>query len=173
LFDRAPNELTLAHEIAHQWYGDDVTLRHWRDIWLNEGFAEFSAWLWDEHRGRMSAAQHLDQLMSLPPSSGIWNPPPGNPGDAAHIFSGSVYERGAGTLQALREKVGDTVFFRIMRGWVAAHRYGNATVSSFISFAEGVAGRDLTTFFHEWLYRVGKPYSAASAAYSPAAIERR
>jgi aminopeptidase N len=173
LFDSAPNELTLAHEIAHQWYGDDVTLRHWRDIWLNEGFAEFSAWLWDEHRGRMSAAQHLDQLMSLPPSSGIWNPPPGNPGDAAHIFSGSVYERGAGTLQALREKVGDTVFFRIMRGWVAAHRYGNATVPSFTKFAEGVSGRDLTTFFHEWLYRVGKPYSTSTAAASPSAIERR
>ena len=55
VFDRAPDELTLAHELAHQWYGDDVTLARWRDIWLNEGFAEFSAWLWSEHPAARTA----------------------------------------------------------------------------------------------------------------------
>ena len=161
VFDRAPSELTLAHEIAHQWYGDDVTLHHWRDIWLNEGFAEFSSWLWSEHTGGRTAAQFLHRLLSEPASSGIWNPPPGNPGDAADIFAGSVYERGAGTLEALRQKVGNTVFFRIMRGWLVAHRYGNATVPAFTAFASGVAGQDLTPFFYEWLYRPGKPYTAS------------
>jgi aminopeptidase N len=157
LFDRAPDELTLAHELAHQWYGDDVTLRQWRDIWLNEGFAEFSSWLWDEHRGGMSAHRHLMQLLAEPASSSVWSPPPANPGSAAAVFSNSVYERGAGTLQALRQRVGNKTFFSIMRGWLRAHRYGNATVPQFTRFAAHVAHRDLTRFFRVWLYRHGKP----------------
>ncbi len=157
VFDRAPDELTLAHELAHQWYGDDVTLARWRDIWLNEGFAEFSSWLWDEHTGGTTGAEYLKKLLALPAGNSVWNPPPGNPGAADQIFSNSVYERGAGTLQALREKVGDRTFFRIMRGWLVAHRYGNARVPQFVAYAERVAHRDLTAFFHNWLYRKGKP----------------
>ncbi len=159
VFDSAPDELTLAHELAHQWYGDDVTLLRWRDIWLNEGFAEFSDWLWDEHTGGQTAAERLARLMSRPADAGVWNPPPGNPGSGAEIFADSVYERGAGTLQALRQRVGDPVFFRIMRGWVRVHAYNNATVDEFTAYAARISGRDLTGFFHQWLYRHGKPYS--------------
>jgi aminopeptidase N len=158
VFDRAPDVLTLAHELAHQWYGDTVTLSRWRDIWLNEGFAEFSSWLWDEHSGGTSAARHLAQLLAKPASdSDEWLPPPGNPGSAEGIFSDSVYDRGAGTLEALRQEVGDRTFFAIMRGWVAQHRYGNATVAQFTAYAQHVAHRDLTALFAEWLYKNGKP----------------
>jgi len=157
LFDSAPSQGTLAHELAHQWFGDDVTLNRWRDIWLNEGFAEFSAWLWSEHTGGQTAAQRLTALEAIPAGNGIWNPPPGNPGSADQIFSGSVYERGAGTLEALREKLGDATFFEIMRGWVQAHAQGNATVAQFESFAESVSGKNLAPFFYNWLMRPGKP----------------
>lgn len=157
IFDSAPDELTLAHELAHEWYGDTVTLSRWRDIWVNEGFAEFSSWLWDEHTGGMTAHQYLRQLLALPASDSIWSPPPGNPGSANRIFANSVYERGAGTLQALREKVGNTVFFKIMRGWLSAHRNGNATTYQFTTYAAAVAHRDLSHFFEVWLYRQGKP----------------
>jgi aminopeptidase N len=161
LFDRAPDVLTLAHELAHQWYGDDVTLSRWRDIWLNEGFAEFCSWLWDGHRSsphRETAATHLRNLLGVPLSTrDVWLPPPGNPGSAAKIFSWSVYERGAGALEALREKLGNRVFFRIMRGWLHAHAYGNATVPEFTAYAARVAHRDLDHFFYEWLYKRGKP----------------
>ena len=157
-FDRAPDVLTLAHELAHQWFGDDVTLRHWRDIWLNEGFAEFSDWLWDEHRGGLTAEQHLRRLMRNPPAATFyWNPPPGAPPNAANIFDYSVYERGAGTLQALRDKLGSPMFFRILRGWVRAHRYGNASVPEFTAYAARVSGQNLHHFFYEWLYKPGKP----------------
>jgi aminopeptidase N len=158
VFDRAPTIETLSHELAHQWFGDDVTLRRWRDIWLNEGFAEFSSWLWDEHRGAKTAAQHLADLMSIPASqTGEWLPPPANPGSADRVFSASVYDRGAGTLEALRQKLGDRVFFRILRGWVRGHAYGNATVPQFTAYAQQVSHRDLTQFFQEWLYKRGKP----------------
>jgi aminopeptidase N len=159
VFDSAPDEATLAHEMAHQWYGDDVTLQRWRDIWLNEGFAEFSTWLWAEHHGGPSAAERLQELLAEPADSGDFDPPPADPGGADMIFSGSVYERGAGALQALREKVGDRTFFRIMRGWLRVHAYGNATVPQFVDYAGKVSHTDLTHFFDVWLYQEGKPAS--------------
>jgi aminopeptidase N len=158
LFDRAPSVATLSHELAHQWFGDDVTLRKWRSIWLNEGFAEFSSWLWDEHSGAETAAQHLRNLLALPASdTDEWLPPPANPGKASLIFADSVYDRGAGALQALRQKLGSRVFFKIMRGWAAHHRYANATVSDFTRYAQHVSHRNLKHFFYEWLYKKGKP----------------
>jgi aminopeptidase N len=161
VFDRAPDVLTLAHELAHQWFGDDVTLRHWRDIWLNEGFAEFSDWLWDEHRGGMTAHQRLQRLLAHPASdSFVWLPPPARPRDGADIFDNSVYARGAGALQALRQKLGSPTFFRILRGWAKAHRYGNASVPEFTAYAAQVSGRDLHHFFHQWLYKRGKPFAS-------------
>jgi aminopeptidase N len=158
LFDRAPSIATLSHELAHQWYGDDVTAYRWRSIWLNEGFAEFSSWLWDEHSGRKSAAQHLRELLAHPASdTDLWLPPPANPGSAAAVFSGSIYDRGAGALQALRQTVGNHTFFVIMRGWLVQHRYGNATVGQFRDYAARVAHRNLDHFFYEWLDKKGKP----------------
>ena len=157
LFPGTPDELTLAHEFAHQWYGDTVTCRRWRDIWVNEGFAEFSSWMWDQHRGGTTMRQHLRKLLARPAGSSSFEPPPGNPGSAPNIFAGSVYDRGAGTLEALREKVGNRVFFTIMRKWLAAHRYGNATSHGFAVFAAHVAHRNLTHFFQVWLCRHAKP----------------
>lgn len=68
-----------------------------------------------------------------------------------------VYDRGAMTLQALREKVGDRVFFAILRDWYALHRDGNATTAQFIALAERVSGQDLRHFFAVWLDQPGKP----------------
>jgi aminopeptidase N len=158
IFDRPPDELTLAHELAHQWYGDAVTLERWRDIWLNEGFAEFSSWLWSEHTGQASAQQFFDRWYAQPASHDyFWDPPPADPGDPAHIFAWSEYERGAMTLQALRVKLGDPTFFQIMRGWYGRHLYGNARVEDFTAYAQQVSGADLHHFFDVWLYQPGKP----------------
>ena len=162
-FDSAPSELTLAHELAHQWLGDSVTLSRWRDIWVNEGFAEWSSWYWSEHTGQTSAQQFFDRLYATnAKDTGFWNPPPGDPGGAQNIFAGSVYDRGAMTLQALRQKIGDDPqFLALLHDWIDAHAYGNAQVEDFIAFTEHrfpqVAGLD--HFFDVWLYQPGKPVS--------------
>jgi aminopeptidase N len=158
VFDRAPSIETLSHELAHQWFGDDVTLRRWRHIWLNEGFAEWASWLWDGHRGATTPAQHLRNLMAVPASNtDEWLPPPAHPGGPKTLFAGSIYDRGAGALQALRQKVGTPTFMRILRGWVRAHAYGTATVAQFRAYAEAVSHRNLDHLFYEWLDKKGKP----------------
>jgi aminopeptidase N len=160
MFDSPPDEATLAHELSHMWYGDSVTLRRWPDIWLHEGFATWSEWIWSEHKGGRSAHQSFERLYRTPASdTTFWAPPPGDPGSPADLFDGTVYDRGAMTLQALRERVGDRVFFRILRDWATRDRYGNVTTAQFIALAERKSGRDLGRFFRVWLYRPEKPTS--------------
>jgi aminopeptidase N len=159
-FPYVPDEATLAHELAHMWFGDSVTLTVWPDIWLHEGFATWSEWIWSEHEGNKSAAQFFKQLYSTPAkNSAFWNPPPGDPGDPALLFDGTIYDRGGMTLEALREKIGDDAFFEILRRWAEEHRFGNVTTPQFIALAEQVSGRDLDAFFDTWLYQKGKPAS--------------
>ena len=160
VFDRPPDEATLAHELSHMWYGDSVTLGHWPDIWLHEGFATWSEWIWSEHQGRKSAHQWFNTLYNTPAQdTAFWTPPPGDPGSPEFLFNGTIYDRGAMTLQALREKVGDAAFFHILRDWAAEHRYGNVTSAQFIALAQRDSGMNLDHFFDVWLYQPDKPTS--------------
>ena len=158
IFAYMPDETTLAHETAHMWFGDSVTLTQWPDIWLHEGFATWSEWAWSGHEHRASPATIFKRLYATPAGdTSFWNPPPGAPGVAANLFDDSVYERGAMTLQALRQKVGNATFLAILRTWAGDHRYGNVTTAQFIALAEQQSGMDLAAFFQAWLYQPGKP----------------
>ncbi len=160
VFYRVPDEATLAHELSHMWFGDSVTLTLWPDMWLHEGFATWSEWIWSEHDGRKSAHQYFENLYNTPAQdTAFWTPPPGNPGTPVDLFNGTIYNRGGMTLQALREKVGDVVFFRILRDWATEQRYGNVTTSEFIALAERDSGLNLQHFFDVWLYQPDKPTS--------------
>jgi aminopeptidase N len=167
-FDSAPDETTLVHELAHQWFGDAVTLRQWPDIWLHEGFAEWSEWIWAERHGGPSAQESFDAVFA-DDDPAIWDPPPGRVPSAPELFSDSVYDRGAMTLQALRVEVGDATFFGILRDWFAEHRYGNATTADFMALAEHDSHRDLDGFFHLWLFKPGRVGTAPAAVERPAA----
>jgi aminopeptidase N len=158
VYDRMPDEATLAHELSHMWYGDSVTLTEWPDIWLHEGFATWSEWIWSEHSGNSSAHQLFEHYYNTPAHDiRFWTPPPGAPPTPVFLFNGTIYLRGAMTLQALREKVGDMAFFQIMRRWAADNRYGNVTTAEFIALSEQLSGRDLDNFFDVWLYQPDKP----------------
>ena len=159
-FPSMPDEATLVHEIAHMWFGDSVTLTQWPDMWLHEGFATWSEWIWSEHQGNKSAAQWFKQLYNTPAKDiRFWTPPPGDPGVPELLFNGTIYYRGGMTLQALREKVGEFNFSRILRDWATQNRYGNVTTPQFIALAEQISGLDLANFFDVWLYQEAKPTS--------------
>jgi aminopeptidase N len=158
VFDRMPDETTLAHEQSHMWFGDSVTLTEWPDIWLHEGFATWSEWIWSEHEGNASAHQLFEHYYNTPAHDvRFWTPPPGDPGAPFYLFNGTIYVRGAMTLQALREKVGDLAFFQIMQSWATQNRYGNVTTAQFIALSEQLSGIDLDHFFDVWLYQPEKP----------------
>jgi aminopeptidase N len=145
----------VAHELAHQWFGDSVSVHHWRDIWLNEGFASYAEWLWEEHaRGRPVQASFEAEYKGTPDE--VWSVAPADPG-RANLFSRSVYRRGAMALHALRVTAGDDAFFRILRTWAAEKRNGNATTAEFITLAERVSGKPLRALFEAWLYATSKP----------------
>ena len=158
---RVVGESTVVHEIAHQWFGNAVTLAYWPDIWLNEGFATWSEWIYDERHGGPSAQETFDEVYATPEDSeegqDLWFPAPAALPSAAELFHTPVYDRGAMTLQALREKVGDKRFFRILRRWYRDNRYGNVTTDDFIALSERVSGQQLDAFFRVWLYEEGKP----------------
>lgn len=158
LFGSAPDEPILVHELAHQWFGDSLTPARWEDIWLNEGFATWSEWLWSDHKGAETLERTFKDLYEVPARNReFWGPPPGAPGGPRHLFDASVYVRGAMTLEALREKIGDSSFLLILRRWTAEHRYGNVSTPEFIALAEQESGQQLDAFFRVWLYQRDKP----------------
>jgi aminopeptidase N len=157
MYDNTPSASTVVHEIAHQWFGNAVTLTVWPDIWLNEGFATFSEWIYDERHDGPTAQEAFDAAYARPATSSFWARPPGNVGSAAFLFSSPVYDRGAMTLQALRTNVGDATFFATLRAWYRENRYGNVTTADFVELSERLSGQDLDAFFDVWIYQPVKP----------------
>jgi aminopeptidase N len=145
-------EPIVAHELAHQWFGDHVSLGSWRDIWLNEGFATYAQWLWAEHRGEGT----VDEIALASARTPGLDVPPGDPG-ADRLFHTTVYVRGALTLHVLRHELGDDAFFELLRTWVDRYGGASATSADFEALAGEVGRRDLSGLFDAWLRAPGVP----------------
>lgn len=140
----------IAHELAHQWFGNAVTSSAWEDIWLHEGFACYSEWLWAEETGRSTledeARHHHAALAELPEDLLVADPGP------ELMFDDRLYKRGALTLHALRRRVGDETFFPLIRSWLAQNLGGSVTTEMFEEHAARESGEDLTDLFAAWLH---------------------
>ncbi|QFZ23561.1 M1 family metallopeptidase [Saccharothrix syringae] len=162
-FRRGSNTYVVAHELAHQWFGDAVSVERWRDIWLNEGFASYAEFLWSEYLGEGTAQENADYLYALyPADSPFWQVLPGDPG-AANQFDAAVYDRGALAVHALRVEIGDEAFFALLKRWVAKYRNSHASIEDFIALAEEVSGQQLDELFQTWLFTPAKPAAAPGA----------
>lgn len=139
-----------AHELAHQWFGNTVTLESWDETWLNEGFATYLQRLWV---GEQLGDDFVDEGMRgyYAQFDRFKTPPPGSV-DQANLFSMSVYERGAWVLHALRLEIGDDAFREFLRTYYARFKDDVVSTEEFIATASEVSGRDLTEFLNAWLY---------------------
>jgi aminopeptidase N len=159
LDQRWESQRLIAHELAHQWFGNSVTAASWKDIWLHEGFACYAEWLWSEASGQGAASDRartaLQGLTALPQDL-----PVGDPGSEL-MFDDRVYKRGALALHALRIAMGDDAFFGLLRAWTSRHRFGSVTTNDLAELAQelcgGVRGFDARAILSPWLYEVGLP----------------
>ncbi|MFF1374985.1 M1 family metallopeptidase [Streptomyces sp. NPDC058308] len=158
-YEKAPDESLVVHEMAHQWFGNSVTPRAWQDMWLNEGFATYAEWLWDEEHGHRSAQQTFDSFYegTHKESEDIWDFPPADPPAAARVSDSPVYGRGAMTLHMLRKAIGERAFFAVLRAWTSEHRHENADTEQFIALCEKKSSKDLSDLFDTWLFSAEKP----------------
>ncbi len=157
------NESLIAHELAHQWWGDLVTLRTWNDIWLNEGFASYSEILFFERHsninpGALMKSNYDDGKMSGLLGGTVTAEDLDNPFDD----NGAVYKKGAWVLHMLRHLLGDQAFFDTLKDYRQRFAYGNASTSDFQQVCEDHYGAKLDWFFTQWVYATGRPFYKVS-----------
>ncbi|MFJ9180022.1 M1 family metallopeptidase [Streptomyces sp. NPDC102360] len=148
-------ERLIAHELAHQWFGNSVTVADWQHIWLNEGLAKYAEWLWCERsggRGAQDLAAAAHRLLSgLPENLSLADP------GRKHMFDDRLYERGALAIHALRCALGDETFFQALRSWTDLHRHGIVTTEMFAAHLERFARHPVDEVFRAWVHETALP----------------
>ncbi|MCA1640472.1 MAG: hypothetical protein LC785_00500 [Acidobacteria bacterium] len=159
----------VAHETAHQWFGDAVTPATWADLWLSEGFATYFAGLFVErYEGAAAFREYMSRAAGTYLRYEKTRRAPVHDReteDLNKLLNANNYQKGAWILHTLRSQLGDAAFFRGIRAYYRAHKDGNATTEDLRAALERASGRDLREFFARWVYGSGHPVYAASWAW--------
>ena len=157
-------ERIIGHELAHEWWGNSMTLTNWSDLWIHEGLATLSEGLWTEHASGPTAYRNFLRNRS---NACCGFPGPISP--PTELFNTTVYNKSAWMLHMLRRMVDDTEFFGALRDLAMRPelRYGSIDTEVFVEQFETSTGRELTWFFDQWLYRVGRPTLAMEWTSEP------
>ncbi|MGS0749150.1 M1 family metallopeptidase [Halpernia sp. GG3] len=171
LIDENKWEDTIAHELFHQWFGDLVTAESWSNITMNESFANYSEYLWEEHKyGKDAADYHIRKDIDGYKA---------NPANASKdlvrfkydsredVFDGVSYNKGGGILNMLRRYLGDDAFFSGLNDYLTTNAYGNGEAQQLRLSLEKVSGKDLNWFFNQWYYGSGQPNLTYTYSYEP------
>ncbi len=160
-------ESIVAHELAHQWWGDKITCNTFNHIWLNEGFATYSEALWDDYKyGRAAYKQTMRNAAYYGPGTIYVE----DPNDFNEIFDSNLsYNKASWVLHMLRHIVDDTMFFDILQAYYAdpGVEYGTATTEQFRTICETVSGMDFEAFFDQWIYDEYFPIYSFDWSYVP------
>jgi len=168
-----PSRFLVAHELAHQWWGDLITCRNWNHLWLNEGFATYSEGLYLEALYGYAMLKDYMQSIDMMRYSGkefsgrVYRDDLEN---VYTLFDLTVYDKAAWVLHMLRGVVGDDTFFEILKAYAANQdtRYGTAVTDDFRAVCERVYGSGLDWFFDQWIYGYGRPFYEYSWTYEAA-----
>jgi aminopeptidase N len=172
---QANSEGLMAHELAHQWYGDLLTTRRWADVWLNEGFATFMEQIFrEEERGvdegafdRLGAQEQTIDADRRARRPIVWDKWVTDPIEV--FFSGHIYPKGATILQMLRHQLGDALFWKAINRYTVTNAYGNVVTDDLRKAFEATTGKNYKAFFDQWVYGAGFPVFQVSSLYDPAA----
>jgi len=166
----------VSHELAHQWFGNLVTCRDWSHAWLNEGFATFFEHVWREHKEGLDAylyglEQDHDSYLAeerdryrRPIVTNVWNAP-------LDLFDRHLYQKGGLTLHTLRRELGEDVFWRGVRLYLARHRGRSVETRDFCRAMEDATGRSLEAFFDQWVLRAGHPALEVTAEHADGLLQ--
>jgi aminopeptidase N len=169
ILDRPGTDL-IAHEIAHQWFGDSVTEKDWDDVWLSEGFATYFTLLFKEHsQGRDAFVRGLEQsrqqIFTLEKTHPEFTVLSKNLDDMKRVTNAIIYQKGAWSLHMLRKMMGDEKFWAGIREYYQRYRNGNASTADLRKVMEEASGLQLDWFFEQWLSRAGLPALQGTWSY--------
>jgi aminopeptidase N len=169
-------DFLVAHEMFHQWFGDLVTCKDWANLWLNEGFATFAEYWWQEHEFGADEAAYTrwrDARSWMGAQHDFGVPIVTHDFTDSMEYEGNIYTKAGLVLQMLREQLGDAAFLKSLHNYLEANRNQNVVTADLVKAIEQTTGSSVDQFFDQWIYGAGAPRFRVTASYDEDAHQEK